>query len=364
MGIKFNPQIQKWEAFVSKRHPISGQSVTLRKRCESRAIALRAEKELLIKLHEKVHNFIPRWKEIVETYTRTKYEQGEWTTKTRQNYYDNLASHTFHIWGDRKADEINTQEIRDLIRSNLDGYSEAHKKGVLKFIRGAFTFAVESGILDRNPVPQIHFRVGDKIKLSLTSEQVKQFLEKAKELESPWYFHWSLALYTGMRNGELYALKWEKVNLEDNFILVDSSWNSKDGFKSTKSGDDRIVEIAPNLSLILKELKLLRPDDEFVLPRAYHWERGVQARELRKFLLGIGLPSIRFHDLRATWATIMLTKGIEPIKVMKMGGWKDLKTMEIYIRKAGVDIKGITKDLDLHNPSRTHAEIFDLNAHR
>ena len=41
----------------------------------------------------------------------------------------------------------------------------------------------------------------------------------------------------------------------------------------------------------------------------------------------LGLPDIRFHDLRATWATIMLSKGVEPIKVMSMGGWKDIKTM-------------------------------------
>jgi hypothetical protein len=35
---------------------------------------------------------------------------------------------------------------------------------------------------------------------------------------------------------------------------------------------------------------------------------------------------------------------------MSMGGWKDLKTMQRYIRKSGIDIKGITDDLSLHNP--------------
>ena len=46
-------------------------------------------------------------------------------------------------------------------------------------------------------------------------------------------------------------------------------------------------------------------------------------------------------------ASYMLSKGIEPIKVMSMGGWKDLKTMQIYIRKSGINIRGITKCLDL-----------------
>lgn len=56
----------------------------------------------------------------------------------------------------------------------------------------------------------------------------------------------------------------------------------------------------------------------------------------------------------------MLSRGIEPIKVMKMGGWKDLKTMMIYARKAGVDIKGITDCLDLHNPSAEAGKVVNL----
>lgn len=58
------------------------------------------------------------------------------------------------------------------------------------------------------------------------------------------------------------------------------------------------------------------------------------------FLSGIGLKQINFHDLRASWATMMLNKGIEPIKVMAMGGWAELKTMQRYIRSAGTEIKG------------------------
>ena len=50
-----------------------------------------------------------------------------------------------------------------------------------------------------------------------------------------------------------------------------------------------------------------------------------------------------FHTLRACFATHLLASGAEPAKVMKIGGWKDLKTFEIYIRLAGVDISGVTE---------------------
>jgi integrase len=132
---------------------------------------------------------------------------------------------------------------------------------------------------------------------------------------------------------------------------VNESWNSKDGFKSTKSGDDRIVEIPKPLLPIIKTALATEPESPFLLPRVHGWIRGEQARQLRQFLLGIGLPQVRFHDLRATWATMLLAKSVAPAVVMKMGGWKDMETMMIYMRKAGLDIKGATDCLDkIYNP--------------
>ena len=121
--------------------------------------------------------------------------------------------------------------------------------------------------------------------------------------------------------------------------------DKKNGFKETKSGDDRIVEIAESLMPLMEELYRSKIN-EFVLPRLENWGMNEQARILRAFLTEINLPSVRFHDLRASWATVMLSKGVEPIKVMSMGGWRDLKTMQIYIRKSGINIQGITYNLN------------------
>jgi integrase len=164
-----------------------------------------------------------------------------------------------------------------------------------------------------------------------------------------------------MRNGELYALTWDRVDFVNSTILVNCAWNSKDGFRNaTKSGDDRIVGIAPALMPILKELKLQTADAQFVLPRLSGWKEGEQALELRRFLIGLGLPQIRFHDLRATWATLLLSKGVEPLKVMSMGGWKNIKTMMIYVRKAGVDIRGATDCLNLHDAVSQNGQVLDF----
>jgi len=164
-----------------------------------------------------------------------------------------------------------------------------------------------------------------------------------------------------MRNGELHSLTWDKIDLENNTILVSSTWNKKDGSKDlTKSGEDRIIEMAPSVKILLQERKLQSNGNNFVLPRMQDWDTGRQAEILRMFLSSIGLPRIRFHDLRASWATMLLGRGAEPAKVMKLGGWKDLKTMMIYLRKAGIDTRGTLSDFNIHDGSPKSGEVLPL----
>lgn len=56
---------------------------------------------------------------------------------------------------------------------------------------------------------------------------------------------------------------------------------------------------------------------------------------------------VAFHTLRACFATHLLATGAGPLKVMRMGGWSDLKTFQIYLRMAGVDVKGVSDGLDV-----------------
>src|SRR4051812_49358751 len=88
------------------------------------------------------------------------------------------------------------------------------ESNLLKFIRAVFEYGVERGFIQRNPVPAMKFQHGVKIKRVLTQEQARTLLSRAKEMNWEWYPHWVLALFLGLRNGELYALTWDKVNFE------------------------------------------------------------------------------------------------------------------------------------------------------
>lgn len=361
MGIKFIENTKTWTVSYAKRHPITRAPVQLRRKgIKTQAEAKRIERELIASVADKIRaKIVPTWERLVAEWVEDARLRGL-TVQTIDNYLYSLRAYTFPKWGPRLVDSITTQEIRDLIMTDFERKSDHHRQANLKFIRCVFEFGVEAGHLNRNPAPKMKFRLGDKIKRVLTKEQVEKLLNQAKIMNCEWYPHWAMAIYTGARNGELYALRWDHVDLENQTILIDSSWSKKNGLKSTKSGDDRIIPIAPALLAVLQELKLQSGLDIYVLPRLAKWHKGDQARELRFFLAGLGMEGVRFHDLRATFATLLLQKGVAPIKVMKAGGWKSLKTMMIYVRKAGVDVQGMMVDFELHNPCRTEASVIEM----
>lgn len=90
------------------------------------------------------------------------------------------------------------------------------------------------------------------------------------------------------------------------------------------------------------------PNSKYVLPRLTGWTGGSAGKILRMFLERIGIEKhVTLHTLRACFATHLLATGAEPMKVMRMGGWSDLKTFQIDIRMAGVDVKGVSDALDV-----------------
>lgn len=76
--------------------------------------------------------------------------------------------------------------------------------------------------------------------------------------------------------------------------------------------------------------------------------------------MGNGLPSIRFHSLRACFATLLIRDGVAPAIAMKICGWRDLKTMQRYIRLAGIEIEGATDQLKILPENDILASVHKL----
>lgn len=238
---------------------------------------------------------------------------------------------------DRVEREISISR-RKRLRTAVDAiFKWGILSGRLKGLTAIPTEGFQSMLKEEEKLPEI-----------LNLEQIRTLLEYAEKVQHPWYAHWALALFTGMRSGELYALQWDQVDFENKILFVHRNWTNCAGYGPTKGRYWRAVPIESSQVLnMLKELKAKRENEKFVLHHFKAWTDGEQASILREFCIGSGLPSVRFHTLRACFATQLIRDSVAPAVVMKICGWKDLKTMQRYIRLAGIEVKGATLGLKL-----------------
>ena len=333
---------------------------------QSKAAAIREEKKLLeivILEIERLEGKGKTWDFVINRWVddaKSGYI-GNYTAETIMDYRAALRKWTRH-WLNEFACDLGKAEGRRLIRSIEESeMSMSFVKKLKNTINVVYNYGIEEGIIkgvQNSPVYGLKVSIKkEKVPDILSMDEARKLLYEAKKQSHPWYHIWAVALFTGMRNGELYALEWSDVHSKINgknlsgdneHIIVSKSYSKRTNTtKETKAGYWRNIPISPQLHEVLLELYELRGDEKYVLPRIREWAQGRQAKALKVFCTCIGLTPIKFHALRACFATLMLSLGTPPITVMKICGWRDLDTMAHYIRLAGLDEKGATDKLDL-----------------
>lgn len=275
----------------------------------------------------------------------------EFKNSTIMGYQGNLTKWTNPCIGEFYLDQITGSMIHDLIFNQVKGLGMEGRRGVLKQVKRIFTMAVEEGLISRNPALGITVKVPEAKQLVLNRTEIDTLLFEGKKRNHPFYNHWALALLTGMRNGELHALSWTDVDFENKVISVTKSWSIKDGLGPTKSTRNRYIPISIELEMFLRNLKSQNLTmDGKVLEQLEHWVSGEQAKVLKDFCRELGITPIKFHDLRATFITQMLIKGVSLAKVMKIVGHSTIKTTMRYLRLVAQDTQGATEALGITLP--------------
>ncbi len=144
------------------------------------------------------------------------------------------------------------------------------------------------------------------------------------------------AVLTGMRQGELLGLKWDDIDWDNCQIRVKRTYNHGKFYPPKTKASKRKIDLAPELVHELKKWKLACPKGELTLvfPTSIGTpESGDNIRNRRFFpaLERAGLDRIRFHDLRHTYASLLIDQGENCKYVQVQMGHSSIKiTMDTY----------------------------------
>jgi len=200
--------------------------------------------------------------------------------------------------------------------------------------------------------------------LVLMPEQSRRIIEATKGTEIGTLY--LMALHTGLRQGEMLALRWQDINLDSGWLDVNATLSRLDGGWSRGSPKTRAglrqIKLSPTLVSVLgqhAEWQATRHRLELgheVMPASYVFTDGfghplngfhITERNFKPLLVSLGLPVIRFHDLRHAFVSLMLSLGVRIDLISKMlGHSKPSITLDVYAHLIPGDQEGAVALLD------------------
>jgi integrase len=235
--------------------------------------------------------------------------------------------------GNVRLGNLNALQVQSLYRAKLDsGLSPRTVQIIHATLHKALKQAVRWSLVPRNVAEAVNPPKPVKKEIQpLSAEQAKNLLKTAKETQPKLYALYVLAVSTGMRSGELLGLQWRDVDLRAGMLRVRRTvFNGKVNVPKTSHGS-RGIRLSKTA---VEALKQHAQDGEWIFPTSVGTSMSVHNlhnRSWKPLLKCAGLPNIRFHDLRHTCATLLLTKAVHPKVVQELLGHASIQiTLDTY----------------------------------
>ena len=275
------------------------------------------------------------WLEVwMENYAKIKLRPS--TFKTSQGF---LKNHIKPQIGGIPLADLTSLDLQRFYKHLLDGGRvdriEAKKKpkglapktvrNIHQMIGSAYNLAMEQKLVTRNPTQGCALpKVEHKEMKTLTADQLSAFFQEARD--SGVYELYYLDLATGLRRGELLGLKWTDVDLNRGVLKIQRAISRQNGKVveaplKTKNAY-RTLPLSADAISVLKMQKCRVGNSEWVFPSPTGGPMSPDSvlHMLQRVLKRAGLPRIRFHDLRHTFATMALQNGVDVKTVSSMLG--------------------------------------------
>ena len=337
-----------WWVFVSHKGRRTSKRVGTRRNAEKVAEHIEAQLKLGLLPGKGAKRRAPTLESYYGGFQQT-YLQTAVKETTRDSYDTNFRVHILPVLGHLTLDEITRLKVKEFIAILMKKKLSKSSIGIItRELCAVLNHAIEDKVIQENPASRVskYFKQAPTRHAEiepLTDSEARLFLKKAYAQHRRYYPFFLCAINTGMRLGELLGLQWGDTDFAGKFLTIRRTV-VRGKITTTKTNRTRRVDLSDALLYTLTELKKQRKEEW--LAKGYNeippWvfcnlegnpldPFNLKYRHFLKCLEQCGLRRIRFHDLRHTFASLLIQNG-EPLAYIKeqLGHSSIKMTVDVY----------------------------------
>lgn len=291
---------------------------------------------------EVVVNYNPLFKDSVMKWLDTKSKTVK--DNSMSGYRSYAKNHIIPVLGKFKTKDITYRRLQWYCDTMAETLKPETIRKHFALINGVLSDAMRDGIITSNPAKLVVLpRTKAKFRgTALNAAQAKRLLGVAMADGEPMASVIMLAVVYGLRRSEICGLRWCDIDFDANTMHIcntvvksDNGYIEEECTKTAKS--DRVIALIDFTVPYLKGLKDSQCNNGLMLSKVCRWPNGDSVKhdyishKFIKMLKANDLPKIRFHDLRHTAATLLISSGATPQQAQEFLGHESITTtMNIY----------------------------------
>lgn len=279
--------------------------------------------------------------------------RGEVKPSTLSNYWVLSRKHLLPVFGEMYVRDITSEDVAVFLSSlEEQKLSPSTRRSIQFVLQMILRYGEEQGLCGPIHFPSLPHKPRESVTALTDAEFSTLELWLTEHLD---HCHSGilLCMYTGMRIGEVCALRWGDVDLREGTVSVGRTLQriaDKDGSRilidSPKSRNSMRIIPLPRQILSVLEPLAGAPDDYLLTGSELYMEPRCLQRRFQRCLEQAGLRPIKFHALRHTFATRCVALTLDPKTLSYILGHSDVSTtMNVYVHPSKEQIRGFMERL-------------------